>query len=288
MVQILIHRTMKYRTVACVVMAFCLASTAFAQADAKDLDIPYVPTPQKVVDAMLAMGEVGPKDFLIDLGSGDGRMVITAAKQLGARGFGVEIDPRLVALANRAAVAEGVGNRVQFMEQDLFKTPLHEASVITMYLLPDVNIELRPRLLALNPGTRIVSHDYHLGEWQADAHEMLDVPDKPVGPLRKSDIYLWIVSAQVAGNWEAPMNGKLRGVRLELTQQYQAVQAKLTLEGVPLRVTRTTLRGRMLEVIAENAREEPFRLVLQAEGKVLTGVGRLSAGKPIRTVFNRH
>jgi Methyltransferase domain len=282
-------RTLIFRTIVSAVMALFLAATATAQpqADAKDLDTPYVPTPQKVVDAMLAMGQVGPKDFLIDLGSGDGRMVITAAKQLGARGFGVEIDPRLVALANRAAVEHGVGNRARFMEQDLFKTPLHEASVITMYLLPDVNIELRPKLLALSPGTRIVSHDYHLGEWRADAHEVLDVPDKPVGPLLKSDIYLWIVPAQVAGTWEAPMGGKARALRLELTQQYQVVQAKLTVDGLPAEVKRTTLRGRMLEVIAQNARQEPFSLVLQAEGKVLTGVGARGAGKPIRLVFNR-
>ena len=283
----LMHRTMQYRIVATAVIAFCMASAAVAQADAKDLDTPYVPTPQKVVDGMLAMGQVGPKDFLIDLGSGDGRMVITAAKQLGARGFGVEIDPRLVALANRAAAEQGVGNRARFMEQDLFKTPLHEASVITMHLLPDVNIELRPKLLALAPGTRIVSHDYHLGDWRADAHEVLDVPDKPVGPLLKSDIYLWIVPAQVAGTWEAPMNGKPRALRLELTQQYQVVQAKLTVEGAPLRVTRATLCGRMLELVAENAKQEPFSLVLQADGKVLTGVGALGAGKPIRAVFNR-
>jgi SAM-dependent methyltransferase len=283
-------RMLIHQTIAGAVMAICVVGAAIAQpqADAKDLDTPYVPTPQKVVDAMLAMGQVGPKDFLIDLGSGDGRLVITAAKQLGARGFGVEIDPRLVALANRMAAEQGVGNRARFMEQDLFKTPLHEASVITMYLLPDVNIELRPKLLALNPGTRIVSHDYHLGEWRADAHEMLDVPDKPVGPLLKSDIYLWIVPAQVAGTWEAPMGGKPRALRLELSQQYQVVQAKLTVDGVPAEIKRATLRGRMLEVIAENARKEPFSLVLQAEGKALTGVGAVGAGKPIRMVFSRH
>ena len=195
-----------FRSIVAGVFAVCAGVTGVASAqpqpESKDLDTPYVPTPQKVVDAMLAMGKVGESDFLIDLGSGDGRLVITAAKQLGARGFGVDIDPRLVNLANEGARQQGVGDRARFVEQDLFKTPLHEASVITMYLLPDVNIELRPRLLALKPGTRIVSHDYHLGEWRSDAHQVLDVPDKPVGPLQKSDIFLWIVPAQVAGVWE--------------------------------------------------------------------------------------
>jgi SAM-dependent methyltransferase len=269
-------------------VAACVSLIASAQPlpESKDLDTPYVPTPQKVVDAMLAMGKVGPKDFLIDLGSGDGRLVITAAKQLGARGFGVEIDPRLVKLANQSSRQQGVGERARFMEQDLFKTPLHEASVITMYLLPDVNIELRPRLYALKPGTRIVSHDYHLGDWRADDHAVLDVPDKPVGPLLKSDIFLWIVPAQVAGMWEGVMPGAHRTVRLELTQKYQEVDAKVLLGGVPMRVTRATLRGRALEIDAESTNGEAIILAMRSEGMALSGSTTLG-GKRINVVLKR-
>ncbi len=276
------------RSIMAALAAACVSLIASAQPlpESKDLDTPYVPTPQKVVDAMLAMGKVGPKDFLIDLGSGDGRLVITAAKQLGARGFGVEIDPRLVKLANQSSRQQGVGERARFMEQDLFKTPLHEASVITMYLLPDVNIELRPRLYALKPGTRIVSHDYHLGDWRADDHAMLDVPDKPVGPLLKSDIFLWIVPAQVAGMWEGAMPGAHRAVRLELTQKYQEVAAKVLLGGVPMRVTRATLRGRALEIDAESTNGEAIVLAMQSEGMALSGSATIG-GKRISVVLKR-
>ncbi|MFM9882684.1 MAG: SAM-dependent methyltransferase [Burkholderiales bacterium] len=282
------QRVANRRSITAALVAACVSLIASAQPlpESKDLDTPYVPTPQKVVDAMLAMGKVGPADFLIDLGSGDGRLVITAAKQLGARGFGVEIDPRLVKLANQSSRQQGVGERARFMEQDLFKTPLHEASVITMYLLPDVNIELRPRLYALKPGTRIVSHDYHLGDWRADDHAVLDVPDKPVGPLLKSDIYLWIVPAQVAGNWEGVMPGAHRSVRLALTQKYQEVEAKVLLGGVPLRVTRATLRGRALEIDAETSQREPVRIKLASDGAALAG-SVVAGGGPVKVVLNR-
>ena len=279
---------MNLRSNVVVALATCVSFIAAAQTqpESKDLDTPYVPTPQKVVDAMLAMGKVGPKDFLIDLGSGDGRLVITAAKQLGARGFGVEIDPRLVALANQSSRQQGVGERAHFMERDLFKTPLHEASVITMYLLPDVNIELRPRLYALKPGTRIVSHDYHLGDWRSDDHAVLDVPDKPVGPLKKSEIFLWIVPAQVAGAWQGALTGTHRSVRLELTQKYQEVQAKVLLSGEPMRVTRTMLRGRALEIDAQTSQREPVRIRLESDGTALAG-SVIAGGGPVKVILSR-
>ncbi len=275
------------RFVVAAVMTLCTTFIANAQPESKDLDTPYVPTPQKVVDAMLAMGKVGPNDFLIDLGSGDGRLVITAAKQLGARGFGVDIDPRLVRLANDGARQQGVGDRARFIEQDLFRTPLHEASVITMYLLPDVNIELRPRLLALKPGTRIVSHDYHLGEWRSDAHQVLDVPDKPVGPLQKSDIYLWIVPAQVRGAWEGVMPNSKQPIRLEITQKYQEVEASLTLGGVPFRVTRAVLSGRALEIDASAEGRESIKMMMSAGEVGISGVWVKGRRGPVKVALIR-
>ena len=125
-------------------------------------DVVYVPTPQIVVDEMLKIAKVGASDFLIDLGSGDGRIIITAAKRLGARGFGVDLDTYLLNIANTNAKKEGVSDRARFIEQNLFETDLKQATVITSYLLPEMNERLRPKILALRPGTRVVTHDYSM------------------------------------------------------------------------------------------------------------------------------
>src|SRR5712675_904259 len=173
---------------------------AIAQGQEKELDTPYVPTPQAVVDRMLDMAQVKASDMVIDLGSGDGRIMITAAKRHGARGFGVEIDPRLVKRSNEEAKRVGVAERVKFLQQDLFSTDFHEAAVLTLYLLPDVNIALRPKILAeLKPGTRVVSHDYGMGEWRPDAQETVPAPDNTVGTRKESMVYLWIVPARIEG-----------------------------------------------------------------------------------------
>jgi len=166
-------------------------------------DVVYVPTPQVVVDEMLRMAKVGAGDFIIDLGSGDGRMVITAAKKFGARGFGVDLDTELLKLSNENARREGVADRVKFIEQNLFETDLGQATVITTYLLPEMNEKLRPAILRLRPGTRVVAHDYHMGEWHADTQKTLDVPEKTVGNPGKSYLYLWTVPARIAGRWQA-------------------------------------------------------------------------------------
>ena len=161
---------------------------------AKD-EVPFITTPDKVTLAMLELAGVGPADLVIDLGSGDGRIVITAARRFGARGLGVEIVPELVRQSRELARLPGCGAR-EFREQDLFDTDLGRASVITMYLLPDVNLQLRPRLLTLTPGTRIVSHDWDMGDWPPTARLSVDVPDKAVGKEKVSRIHLWIVPAR--------------------------------------------------------------------------------------------
>jgi SAM-dependent methyltransferase len=197
----------------------------------QDLDVPYVPTPRRVVEAMLDLAEVGPEDYLIDLGSGDGRIAIMAA-QRGARALGVDIDPDRVAEATLAAGVAGVEGRARFRRQDLFDTPLRDASVVTMYLLPEVNMRLRPRLLTeLRPGTRIVSHNFTLGDWRPDAEREMDA----------SHIYFWIVPAVAAGEWlvEMPDGGRSR---LILEQRFQEVSG--TLDGRVLRDVR--LDGRRL------------------------------------------
>jgi precorrin-6B methylase 2 len=148
-------------------------------------DVPYVPTAQLIVDAMLELAQVNKNDVLYDLGSGDGRIPITAAQKFGTRGVGVDIDPERIQESNANAKKAGVSDRVSFIQQDLFKTDLQEATVVTLYLLPDVNLKLRPKLLKeLKPGTRIVSHSFDMGDW------------KPVRTMQVggTTIYLWIVS----------------------------------------------------------------------------------------------
>ena len=187
-------------------------------------DVPFVASPDNVTRAMLEIAKVGPDDYVIDLGSGDGRIVIEAARAFGARGLGVEIDPKLVELSRSRARASGVANRALFREQDLFKTDLTPASVITMYLLPDVNLQLRPKLLALRPGTRIVSHDWDMGDWQPDRTITVEVPDKKVGLEKASRIHLWIVPMRIEGDWCG--TGKARGTLLRLAQQFQRVRGR--------------------------------------------------------------
>ncbi|QOV21788.1 SAM-dependent methyltransferase [Anabaenopsis elenkinii] len=154
-------------------------------------DVPYVPTPQAVVDAMLSVAKVTKDDVLYDLGSGDGRIVITAAQKYGARGVGVEINPELIQEANTNAEQAGVGDRVKFVQQDLFKSDFSEATVVTLYLLPDINIKLRPQLFEqLKPGTRIVSHAFDMGEWEPE--QTLKVDGRT--------IYYWVIPEEVPAN----------------------------------------------------------------------------------------
>lgn len=180
-------------------------------------EVPFITTPDHVTRAMLSLARVTAADHLIDLGSGDGRIVITAARLHGARGLGVEIVPELVDRSLATARAAGVGALVDFRVQDLFATPLEAATVITMYLLPDVNMQLRPRLLRLKPGTRLVSHDWDMGDWQPDQTIELDVPDKAIGREKKSRLHLWVVPAALHGTWCT------RGATLSIVQRFQRV-----------------------------------------------------------------
>ncbi len=190
-----------------------------AGAQAQD-EVPFVVSPEPVTLAMLSIARVGPRDVVLDLGSGDGRIVITAARRFGARGLGVELSPQLVERSRDNARRAGVADRAQFRVQDLFETDLAPASVITMYLLPEVNLQLRPKLLALRPGTRIVSHDWDMGEWKPDRTRVVDAPDKKVGLEKKSRVHLWTVPAQLGGTWCA------REAMLRLEQTFQSLQAR--------------------------------------------------------------
>ena len=243
------------RTVAA---ALCLAAVAAAAQD----EVPFVTTPDAVTLAMLELAAVTARDHVVDLGSGDGRIVITAARRFGATGLGVEIVPDLVQLSRQRARAAGVHERVEFREQDLFRTDLGAATVVTMYLLPNVNLQLRPRLLALAPGTRIVSHDWDLGHWVPDRTVTVDVPDKALGRDRFSRVHLWIVPARVQGHWCAD------GASLEIVQRFQRFSATLASAGnaAPAtvfdgRIEATTLRGEGLHPVTLRLEGETLRLL---------------------------
>jgi hypothetical protein len=225
-----------------VAMLVALPALALAADQHPHADVPYIPTPPAVVDAMLELAGVGPRDYVIDLGSGDGRIVIAAARQRGARGFGVEIDSELVQTARRAAQHEGVARQVEFKVQDLFGTDLGQATVVAMYLYPRLMIQLRPRLFAeLKPGARVVSHDFDMAGWKPDARVTVPVPGKPYGPP-SSDAYLWIMPANVAGTWTWRAAD---GVDYELTllQTFQMVEGKAVIGGRPGRVEGGRMRG---------------------------------------------
>ncbi len=232
-------------------LAGVLVLALVATAQAQDWgDTPYVQTPQNVVDAMLKTAKVTRKDYVIDLGSGDGRMVITAAKKHGARGFGVDLDKRLVQLANNNAKNAGVADRAKFYARDLFETDLSPASVITIYLLPEVNLMARSKLLALAPGTRIVSHDYGIGDWPPDVEYELDAPDKPVGRSKKSKVLYWVVPDKVAGRWiwQVDIGGKAHPVELVLKQNYQKLEAAAKVDGRAVTVEQAKLTGTLVEL----------------------------------------
>lgn len=182
-------------------------------------DVIWVPTPQELVDKMLDIAKVTPKDYVIDLGSGDGRTVITAARR-GTKALGVEYNPDMVELSKRNAAKAGVSDRANFVRADLFQTDLSQATVITMFLLPDINIKLRPKVLDLRPGTRIVSNTFTMGEWEAD--ETASVKN---GCASYCTALLWIVPAKVEGAWKLPQG------ELNLKQTFQMVSGTLKSDG---------------------------------------------------------
>jgi phospholipid N-methyltransferase len=218
--------------------------------DSKRTGGPFVPTPQVVVDEMLRMGKVGADDFIVDLGSGDGVIVLTAATRLKARGFGVDIDPRLVRLSNDEAKRRGVADRASFHVQDVFKTDISKATVVTLYLLPGMMAELRPKIFnELKPGARVVSHDYSFDEWTADDQFTWDVPEKEaVNGVPRATVYLWIVPARVEGRWRLRLSGPVEEkYELTLRQSYQNLEGAVTAPGGRVtKLSHSRMRGEQI------------------------------------------
>lgn len=219
--------------------ARCSFATLFG--GAPRLDVPYAETRAAVVDRMLEISEVGPGDYVIDLGTGDGRILIAAARDRGARGLGVDIDPVLVREAEANARSAGVADRAVFRARDLFETPLGEADVLAMYLLPEVNLRLRPRILAeMRPGARVVSHSFDMGEWRPDASDR-------VGGSR---IHSWIVPARVDGRWTVS-GVDVATAELVIEQHFQTFDGSVRHAGGELPVTGGRLRGDRIRFVAD-------------------------------------
>jgi hypothetical protein len=204
-------------------------------------DVVWVPTPQALVDKMLDIAKLTPQDFLIDLGSGDGRTVITAAKR-GARALGIEYNPDMVELSKRNAAKEGVGDKIEFVKADLFETDFSQATVITMFLLPQINLKLRPKILDLRPGTRIVSNTFTMEDWSADETATLDEVDSPWNTA-----LLWIVPAKVEGSWKLPQG------ELVLAQEFQMISGSLKSGNNSISITNAKLRGDQISFSAGDA-----------------------------------
>lgn len=261
------------KRLAALAAALLMAAGAARAQFGGDIDVPFITTPDRVTLAMLDLAGVGATDRLIDLGSGDGRIVITAARRFGARGLGVEIVPDLVAQSLDNARRAGVAGLVDFRVQDLFDTDLAGASVVTLYLLPEVNLQLRPRLLALAPGTRIVSHDWDMGDWPADRTLTLDVPEKAIGREKRSRLMLWVVPARLQGLWCGP-----GGMVLRIAQRYQQVTATLDAPGSPPTTLGLTGRidgGRLRLLAAGSA--AAWAGEWQADGSLQLGDGMMAA-----------
>jgi SAM-dependent methyltransferase len=228
------------------------------------LDVPFVPTPETVVDGMLRLAQVGPQDVVYDLGSGDGRIVITAAERYGAQGVGIDLDPNRIIEARDNARAAGVEDKVRFVQGDLFEADISAATVVTLYLLSSVNEEIRPRLLnQLKPGTRVVSHAFDMGPWAPDATAVVD----------GADVYLWIIPAQAAGQWTATIEAPdgAEDFSMALQQEFQNVDGMAVVNGSHLVLEGAQVEGERLLFDLDDGSGSPRRLAGRINGDTIEG-----------------
>ncbi|MGZ8267609.1 MAG: SAM-dependent methyltransferase [Burkholderiales bacterium] len=238
-------------------------------------DVPFVPTPQIVVDEMLRLAKVGPNDVVYDLGSGDGRIVITAARKFGARGVGVELNEHLIYQSEESALQAKVSDRVKFLQQDFFKTDFSEASVVTLYLLPGVMKRLRERMLLLKPGTRLVAHDFDFDDWRPDVKTTI-----------RKNVFLWIVPAKVGGRWQMRVElpeGPF-GFEMDVRQKYQEIDGVVRIEGLPGGIWEAKLEADRIRFVVVDSRDRDHEASLYFEG---TAAGNTMQGEGIRGVGNQ-
>ena len=214
---------------------------------AQELDVAYVESPPEVVELMMDISDISAGDYVIDLGTGDGRILIAAAKR-GALGHGVDLDPQRITEARENAAQEGVSDRIAFIQEDLFDSDLSQASVITMYLNSEVNLRLRPALLSLQPGTRIVSHNFDMGDWKPDRYQQTLSNNN--GNFLFHDVYYWVVPAYASGTWQ--WSSENQTYELSVQQEYQVITVKLNLDDRSLDVTSSYLTGKLIQINANN------------------------------------
>ena len=242
---------------------------------------PYVPTPNVVVDQMLGMANVGDRDFVIDLGSGDGIIVLTAGHKLKASGYGVDIDEELIRLSNERAKSLGIADRVRFEAKDIFKTDISKATVITLYLLPEMMRKLRTKLYTEpRPGTRIVSHDYHFDEWMHDSEISFDVPEKEfISGVPRATLYLWVVPAKIDGAWRMQIDGQ-SDYDVALKQNYQKFEGRAESASRKISLMEPQLSGTEIRFVMPLAGARG-RFLGKVEGDRMEGTANLD-GKTVR------
>lgn len=258
---------------------FMVSSVAAQDIDKLKTGGPYVPTPQQVVDQMLKMGAVTDKDYVIDLGSGDGVIVLTAARSYKAGGMGIDIDPDLVRQSNASAQKFGVADRVRFVQQDVFKADLSNASVLTLYLLPGMMMNLRTKIFTeLKPGVRVISHDYHFGDWSPDDSVGFDAPEKEmVTGVPRATVYKWIVPARVAGEWEVKVAGG-ETYELKLKQRFQTiVESSASAGGKALKPQSVALKGSEISFMLPDGKGVA-RFGGRVNGEAMEGMVELAGG----------
>jgi precorrin-6B methylase 2 len=237
-----------------------------------ELEVPYQPSSEGIVSVMLRLGKVTSGDLVYDLGCGDGRIVVAAAKERGARGVGVDIDPVRIQESNENAAAAGVTHLVNFYVQDLFKTDISKATVMMLYLYPHINLRLRPKLLTeLKPGTRVVSNTYNMGEWREDVKEWVE----------GYEVYVYIVPANVSGEWRWIWEG--RRVLLTLTQKFQKVQGSLTIGKETIPIANASLKGDAVAFSVERTvrgAKEAISFAGRVSGNRMTGESTRGTTRP--------
>lgn len=227
-------------------------------------DVVWIPTPDELVTRMLRLAQVTPQDFLVDLGAGDGKIVIAAARDFGARGLGLEYDPKLAEHAQRNVREAGVADKAQIRQADIFATDFSNADVVTMYLLPNLNLKLRPTLMAMKPGTRLVSHQFTMGDWRPD--ETSWVANRPA--------FLWIVPANVGGKWRASWQdggGAAGGAQLSIEQVFQELKGGIDFGAIRTSLRNPRLQGAQLEFSFTDERGSVRRVAASAGGDRLQG-----------------
>jgi len=268
------------------VAALALATSAFAQSKTRaecerdykpqvgqsGKDVVWVPTPDELVARMLRMAQVTPQDYVVDLGAGDGKIAIAAAKQFGATSLGIEYNPDMAKLAQCMVLVEGVANKTKIIQGDIFKEDFSKATVVTMYLLPELNLRLRPIILSMKPGTRVTSHQFTMGDWEPEE----------TAEIEYRTAYLWIVPAKVEGNWTFRETGGPAQFNVALTQTYQKLKGEAAVGASKQPIVGATLRGEDIKFAFNDDKGVTRTLTGQVRGNEITGTLKAAGGGEVK------